>query len=99
MRPLRRWCAGCAPDLVRRLRELEEEDRQLAAQLRALRAQIQRALEALEADRRGQAPVQLNGVAARARTASARLREHVEGVGADPHDREVPHRQPRGLLG
>ena len=63
MRPPRRWCAGCAPDLVRWLREQEEEDRYLLARVRALQAQIQRALEALEAGGGGQAPVQLSGCA------------------------------------
>ena len=43
------WCTGCAPELVRWLRELQAENRHLAARVRALEAQLRQAHGALEA--------------------------------------------------
>ena len=49
MRPPLGWCAGCAPALVRWLRELQAENRHLAARVRALEVQFGQAHRALAA--------------------------------------------------
>jgi hypothetical protein len=49
MRPPLGWCVGCAPELVRWVRELQEENRHLAARVRSLEARLRQAHGALEA--------------------------------------------------